>query len=80
MSKSSIHGIKGSKGAIRLTIGFILLGLFVFIYGCGGGSGESASNPTTQGVFFDSPVGGISYGTETHSGTTDENGVFFYPK
>ena len=33
---------------------------------------------TLQGVFIDSPVSGLRYETETHSGYTDENGKFDY--
>ena len=31
-----------------------------------------------QGIFIDSPVSGLKYETETHSGMTDENGKFDY--
>lgn len=33
---------------------------------------------TLKGVFVDSPVAGLRYETETHSGYTDENGKFDY--
>ncbi|MCB7479724.1 toxin-antitoxin system YwqK family antitoxin [Christiangramia sediminis] len=33
---------------------------------------------TLQGVFIDSPVEGLKYETETHSGYTDENGNYDY--
>lgn len=53
--------------------------LILLISGCGGGDpGSDAPSDSMQGVFLDSPVAGISYETETHSGTTDANGTFFY--
>ncbi|MCH4824254.1 hypothetical protein ML462_13840 [Gramella lutea] len=33
---------------------------------------------TMQGIFVDSPVSGLKYETETHSGFTDENGKYNY--
>ncbi|SDR67322.1 hypothetical protein [Christiangramia echinicola] len=33
---------------------------------------------TMQGIFVDSPVSGLRYETETHSGFTDENGKYNY--
>lgn len=44
---------------------------------CGGGGGGSSS-PVLTGVFSDSPVGGISYKTETRSGVTTADGKFEY--
>lgn len=45
--------------------------------GCGGGSGSSPSSGT-YGVFFDSPVQGLSYQTATQQGITDAQGRFTY--
>ena len=36
------------------------------------------ANGTMKGVFIDSPVEGLKYETETHSGFTDENGNYDY--
>ena len=53
--------------------------LFCFILpilvSCGGGGG---SNPTSTGVFIDSPVINIGYRTETQNGVTNSRGEFKY--
>jgi hypothetical protein len=66
--------------SIKFANGFIIsIFLILFIYGCGGGgSGSTASSDSVHGVFLDSPVAGVSYETETHSGTTNADGTFFY--
>ena len=55
--------------------------LFCFILpilvSCGGGGGGS-SNPTSTGVFIDSPVINIGYRTETQNGVTNSRGEFKY--
>ena len=42
--------------------------------------GRSVPEPvqSKQGVFIDSPVSGLKYETETHSGFTDEEGKYDY--
>ena len=58
---------------------FFCVYLGVIIYSCGGSGGDSStSSGLSQGVFLDSPVSGITYNTETNSGTTNSNGTFFY--
>ena len=74
-------GNLGSRYRItKLTSLFFLFMLIFLFYGCGGnGSSSSASSDSfLQGTFLDSPVAGLSYEIETHSGTTDQNGTFFY--
>ena len=71
-----------------LIIGFLAL-IGIIITGCssGGSDGtggvstgtgiiDNASSSTLEGVFVDSPVEGLDYMTETHTGITDENGRF----
>jgi len=57
----------------------ILLFCFIlpFLASCGGGGGSS-SNPTSTGVFVDSPVINIGYRTETQNGVTNSRGEFKY--
>ena len=50
---------------------------FFFLSSCGGGGGSS-SNPTSTGVFVDSPVINIGYRTETQNGVTNSRGEFKY--
>ncbi|MDB1126230.1 adhesin [Vibrio algarum] len=65
---------------------FLALTLASILIGCGGSdsSGDSSDNndsessATLTGVFVDSPVGGISYRTETKEGTTNELGEYDY--
>jgi len=49
---------------------------FLFLSSCGGGG--SSSNPTSTGVFIDSPVINIGYRTETQNGVTNSRGEFKY--
>ena len=49
----------------------------IFLSSCGGGGGGS-SNPTSTGVFIDSPVINIGYRTETQNGVTNSRGEFQY--
>ena len=62
-----------------------LAGLVALIFvGCSGGSSGSDVNADSpvgaaalvEGVFVDSPVEGLGYMTETHTGITDEEGRF----
>ncbi len=67
-------------GGVCLAVVFLLLTVAAIILACGGG-GSSSPGGTSQlqsGVFFDSPVQGIEYSTESLSGTTDANGQFKY--
>jgi hypothetical protein len=62
-----------------LNASIIFLFLILLIYGCGGGGhGSDSSSDSMMGVFIDSPVGGVSYDSESHSGTTNEGGEFFF--
>ena len=59
----------------------ILVVLAVFLSGCGGGSKTSSGgeNPVAvTGVFVDSPVQGLDYGTATQQGITGPAGEFSY--
>ena len=62
---------------------FLALTLASILVGCGGSdnnsdNNDSGSSTTLTGVFVDSPVGGISYRTETKEGTTNELGEYDY--
>ncbi|UGA57148.1 adhesin [Vibrio sp. VB16] len=62
---------------------FLALTLASILVGCGGSddnsdNNDSGSSTTLTGVFVDSPVGGISYRTETKAGTTNELGEYDY--
>ncbi|HKJ48603.1 MAG TPA: hypothetical protein VJ973_05910, partial [Christiangramia sp.] len=53
----------------------------IFLFACSKDDNPSPPeeiNNTLQGVFIDSPVEGLKYETETHSGFTDENGNYDY--
>lgn len=79
MIMSKIKNIEPFIRINTLSASIILASLILLLSGCGGGgSGSDAPSDSMQGVFLDSPVAGISYETETHSGTTDANGSFFY--
>ena len=61
---------------------FIFLSLILSIF-CSCSTDDNPSPPdevngTMQGAFIDSPVEGLKYETETHSGFTDENGNYDY--
>jgi hypothetical protein len=65
----------------RLVLIFCITLISVTITGCGGGSGSDkgpAPEETLTGRFLDSAVEGLSYLTETMSGSTNENGEFKY--
>jgi hypothetical protein len=67
------------KFVIPIFIGVVMIGLI----GCGdGGDGGGFSSASkfvfAEGVFVDSPVQGLHYKTDTHSGTTGANGGFLY--
>ncbi|MBU0992631.1 MAG: hypothetical protein KJ737_09075 [Proteobacteria bacterium] len=58
---------------------FILLVSTVFVIGCGGGSSsDSDKSKMKTGVFVDDPVEGLTYVTDSTSGTTDQEGTFEY--
>ncbi|WED29216.1 adhesin [Vibrio sp. DW001] len=66
---------------------FLALTLTSILVGCGGSddnndnnsdNNNSGSSATLTGMFVDSPVGGISYRTETKQGTTNELGEYDY--
>ena len=60
---------------------FIFLSISFILFACSkddNASPPDQTNGTMQGVFIDSPVEGIKYETETHSGFTDENGTYEY--
>ncbi len=64
-----------SRTVCLLSVGAIATALVA----CGGGGGGGGSTlPVLTGVFSDSPVGGISYKTETRSGVTNADGKFEY--
>ncbi len=58
----------------------LLLTVAAVILACGGGGSSSpgSASQLQSGVFFDSPVQGMEYSTESLSGTTDANGQFKY--
>ncbi len=62
------------NGIGRLLILFCL-GM-ALLYGCG--SDDDDSDNTTSGTFTDSPVAGLTFDTQTQSGTTDAHGTFHY--
>jgi len=79
MIRSKTKNIESCYRINTLSASIIVASLILLLSGCGGGgSGSDAPSDSMQGVFLDSPVAGISYETETHSGTTDTNGTFFY--
>ena len=79
MKKSKIKNIGSFNHSSTLNAYIFLTALILLLSGCGGSSsGSDAPSDSMQGVFLDSPVAGVSYETETHSGTTDANGSFFY--
>lgn len=60
-----------------------LVPVLVIFYSCSkDDNSEIDNNPEStsskSGVFIDSPVEGLKYETETHSGFTDENGSYDY--
>ena len=60
------------------------LGLTLLVCGlltaCGGGSGSSSAAPAAMQIatFIDSPVAGVEFEGPSYSGTTDDNGNFYY--
>lgn len=58
-----------------------LLLAVLWLVGCGGDTIEDTpAIETNTGVFLDGPVEGLGYVTQTQTGTTDEQGRFYYAK
>ena len=70
----------GATGITRAIVEALMLGgLAVWLAGCGMGTGHlGTGTSSSQGHFMDSPVQGLHYETETHSGTTGADGRFNY--
>jgi len=80
MKKIIAFGKKRRSEAIKLISMTIIIALTGFmIVGCNESSSSGTSNGTAsefEGVFVDSPVEGLDYMTQTHTGITDEEGRF----
>lgn len=48
------------------------------LFACGGGGGGATADSPLSGKFVDAAVAGLTYTTETQSGTTDASGLFKY--
>ncbi|MCP4231508.1 MAG: hypothetical protein GY771_15365, partial [bacterium] len=60
------------------TIQILIITLSLFILtACGDGS-DGSSQTALKGTFIDSAVEGVTYTTDTQSGTTDSTGTFIY--
>jgi len=77
---------------MRNLINFLWLSLFLILTACGGGGGSNDSSPNTPNItplinpgsqykkskFYDLPVSGLFYSTDTWTGYTDKAGEFYY--
>lgn len=70
------------NGIFRAMADALMLVVLAFLLaGCGMGLGtghHDSDTSSSEGYFMDSPVQGLNYETETHSGTTGEDGSFSY--
>lgn len=62
--------LNGSKAGFTVVI--------LALTACGGGGGGGGGNTIPTGVFYDSPVTGLQYSSDSYSGLTDAKGSFKY--
>jgi len=56
----------------------VILTVITILSSCGAGNDYHHPQPVNKGVFLDSAVEGLTYLTNTLSGSTDSNGTFEY--
>jgi hypothetical protein len=56
----------------------LILAIIAIFAGCGAGNNYTPPEPVNTGIFLDSAVEGLTYMTNTLSGTTDSKGTFEY--